>query len=150
MKNLRRVMKDMTTDSRVLGVGTLRCWSIGATTPPAEVVAPSSNPPSTPGTAPSSPHLSNFSFSPLASPTRPDFAAMRVSSFAPDKGHGETPLVVSLIVHVHPEASDRDVLDVTKQVWTKISGAVGQRGGRQKDGGEITISIKRGWDGAGE
>lgn len=148
MKLLRRATKDITGDSRVLGVGTLRCWSIGATSPPVEITPPS-NPPSAPGTAPSSPHASSFSFSPLASPSRLDFSSMRSSAYASESKHAEdTPLVVSLIVHVHPEASDRDILDVTRQVWSRVSAAVGQRGGRQKDGGEVTVSIKRGWDGA--
>ena len=151
IKLLRRAMKDVTGDSRVLGVGTLRCWSIGATNPPVEPSF-SSNPASAPGSAPSSPRVSSISsFSPVASPTRLDFSS-QTPLFGLAKGSDapNTPLVVSLIVHVHPDASDRDVLDVTKQVWTKVNAAVGQRGARQKDGGEITISVKRGWDGETE
>jgi hypothetical protein len=65
-------------------------------------------------------------------------------------GAGGTPLVVSVNVHVHPDASDRDVLEVTKYTWTKVSGAAGVGGKGRMGEGEVTVSIKRGWDGVGE
>ena len=63
------------------------------------------------------------------------------SPFGSEKG-GDAPLAVTLIVHVHPDMSDRDVLEVTRMVWGKVSGAV-------KSGveGEVSVGVKRGWDG---
>lgn len=169
MKSLRRSIKDISSDNRVLGVGTLRCWSIGATTPLPDYT------PSTPtfglysGTnspapsVPSSPRTP-FSPSPNDSPTRPPFStsssihpSLYPSRHDASKEGPDTPLVVSLIVHVHPDTSDKDVLEVTKTVWTKLSSAVnggsrGKRMGIMGGGaeGEVTVSIKRGWDGVGE
>lgn len=57
-----------------------------------------------------------------------------------------TPLVVSLTVHVHPDTSDRDVLEVTKNAWVKVNGAVGTK--RKGLGeGEVSVGVKRGWEG---
>ena len=56
------------------------------------------------------------------------------------------PLVVSLTVHVHPDVSDREVLEVTRMVWGKVGGAVGVKG-KAGAGGEVSVGVKRGWDG---
>jgi len=58
---------------------------------------------------------------------------------------GDAPLVVTLIVHVYPEVSDRDVLEVTKIVWSKVNGAV-----KCGAGGEVSVGVKRGWEGMQE
>ncbi len=47
------------------------------------------------------------------------------------------------MVHIHPDTSDREVLEVTKMVWGKVSGAVKCSAG----GGEVSVGIKRGWEG---
>jgi hypothetical protein len=46
---------------------------------------------------------------------------------------------VSVVVHVNDNVADRDVLDVTKYVWNRVSAAVGE--------GEVTVAVKRGWEG---
>lgn len=51
-------------------------------------------------------------------------------------------MVVTLVVHVHPDVSDRDVLEVTKMVWGKVSPIVNCGGG-----GEVSVGVKRGWEG---
>jgi hypothetical protein len=63
------------------------------------------------------------------------------SPYGLDKGT-EAPMVVTLMVHVHPDVSDRDVLEVTKMVWGKVNGAVKSGGG-----GEVSVGVKRGWEG---
>ena len=140
MKQLKKVIKDVNADQRVLGVGTVRCWSVGATTPQEEVVSGSwwSLTPS--NSSPNSPRLSSFGDSPVHSPTRNGF---------PKSDHGSTPLVVSLTVHVHPDVSDRDMLEVSKYAWVKVNGAVGtKRKGLSQ--GEVSVGVKRGWDGVVE
>jgi len=52
-------------------------------------------------------------------------------------------MVVTLMVHVHPDVSDRDVLEVTKMVWGKVNGAVKSGGG----GGQVSVGEKWGWEG---
>ena len=166
MKALKRALKEVADDQRVLGVGTVRCWSIGATAPSEDSPVISherSGSISDPGSTQSSPRTSVFNFSPSSSPVKPSFGGIHPSSYPSrsNRGGGITPLVVSLLVHVHPESSDRDVMDVTKMAWTKVSGAVhgGKHaggasgngvGGRGKGGmtgvGEISVGVKRGWD----
>jgi hypothetical protein len=53
--------------------------------------------------------------------------------------HTHTKLSVSVVVHVNDNVADKDCLDVTKYVWNRVSAAVGE--------GEVTISVKRGWEG---
>lgn len=148
MKLIRRALKDVGSDSRVLGVGTVRCWSIGAATPLEDPQPYTST--SAPNSAPSSPRTPQLGLSPSVSPTRQDvFSPPPLTALSKDGGGG-TPLVVSVNVHVHPDASDRDVLEVTKYTWTKVSGAAGVGGKGRMGEGEVTVSIKRGWDGVGE
>lgn len=51
------------------------------------------------------------------------------------------------MVHVHPDASDRDILDVTKYAWVKVSDAVGLRSKGALGEGEVSVGVCRGWDG---
>lgn len=146
MKLIRRALKDVGADTRVLGVDTVRCWSIGATTAQEDSQHYTST--SAPNSAPSSPRTPQFGFSPTVSPTRNDFFSPPSLTGRGKDGAEGTPLVVSVNVHVHPDASDRDVLELTKYAWTKVSGAAGVGGKGRLGEGEVTISIKRGWDGA--
>ena len=69
-----------------------------------------------------------------------------MSSIRPDEPY--TPVVVNLTVHVRPDVSDRDVLEITKLAWSKVDGAVGRKGRGSRTGmGEVTVGIKRGWNG---
>jgi hypothetical protein len=52
---------------------------------------------------------------------------------------GHTKLSVSVVVHVNDNVGDKDVLDVTRFVWNRVSAAVGE--------GEVSIAVKRGWEG---
>lgn len=76
-----------------------------------------------------------------ASPVAPSFSSRRKSSLpeTSDKDTGNTRLSVSVVVHVNENVGDRDVLDVTKYVWNRVSAAVGE--------GEVVVSVKRGWEG---
>ena len=47
------------------------------------------------------------------------------------------------MVHVQPDISDRDVLELTKWIWGKVNSAVKSN----SLGGEVTIGVKRGWEG---
>ena len=63
-----------------------------------------------------------------------------------------TSVVVTLVIHVHPDVSDRDILEITRAAWEKVDSAVGMKG-RGSNGagmGEISIGVKRGWDGGEE
>ena len=74
--------------------------------------------------------------------------ARRLSSSSVGEPEPYTPVVVTLVIHVHPDVSDRDILEITRAAWGKVDSAVG-KGGRGKGGGmgEITVSVKRGWEG---
>lgn len=143
---LKRALKDIGSDHRVLGVGTVRCWSIGAAAPSPE---PRRHITSAPNSVPSSPRT-QFTFSPSASPTKGDFlSALSLGAKGKDAA-AATPLVVSVQVHVHPDTSDRDVLDLTKYAWMKVHGACGVSGMGRTGQGEVTVAVKRGWDGSAE
>ncbi|KAK1922885.1 hypothetical protein DB88DRAFT_541095 [Papiliotrema laurentii] len=143
MVSLRKALKDVGADPRVLGVGTVRCWSIGATTPSDDAPTGSSWWSMSPSNSTSSsPRSALFGDSPAASPTRSVFSNRQT-----DPGTAKIPLVVSLMVHVHPDASDRDILDVTKYAWVKVSDAVGLRSKGGLGEGEVSVGVCRGWDG---
>lgn len=93
--------------------------------------------------------MNGTGFSPSASPTQADFSpihpSMYPSRFGREEG-GETSLVVTLVVHVHSDVSDKEVLEITKTVWGKVNEAVKTGTG----GGEVSIGVRRGWDGLEE
>ena len=166
MRALRRCLKDVEEDRRVLGLGTLRCWTIGAGVAPPQTEnkwsfttpSHSRNNSATTPTSPMSPEIPSVNVSP-ESPTRhkstlngsarlPPIPHRSTSLALPSKDEPHTPLVVSLVVHVHPDTTDRDILEVTKMAWKNIDSAVGKRGLLSLSGGgsEITVGVKRGWD----
>jgi hypothetical protein len=71
-------------------------------------------------------------------PSSPDSSMFRRKSSTTDP-IGQTKLSVSVVVHVNDNVGDRDILDVTKYVWNRVSAAVGE--------GEVGIAVKRGWEG---
>lgn len=73
------------------------------------------------------------------SPETSSFPSDRRRSSTAPKDVGNTRLSVTVTVHVNDNVADRDVLDVTKYVWNRVSAAVGE--------GEVSIAVKRGWDG---
>ena len=148
MRSLRRTLKEITFDHRVLGLGTLRCWCINPSLVHADPIVPSST--HTPcGSIQSSPEMTGAGYSPSTSPTHADFSPIHPSTYPTPFGlelGGDTSLVVTLMVHVHSDVSDKDVLDITKTVWGKVNEAVRIGTG----GGEVSIGVRRGWDGMGE
>lgn len=141
MKALRRALRDVAEDRRVLGLGTLRCWTINAGQVHPETSAISSAPNSRRGSVTAistiSPSTQAFTNSPQASG---DVAMLS----AKKQGDTEAPLVVTLVVHVHPDSSDHDVLDITRLSWSKLSSAISSR----QSAGEVSVQVRRGWEGA--
>ena len=87
----------ISSDRRILGLGTVRCWS----------VAP----------APASSDVAQGS-----------------------KGrYGGEGMVVSVVVCVHPDVLDGEVLEITKEVWGRAVEAVGRRA-------EVSVAVRRGWE----
>jgi hypothetical protein len=73
-------------------------------------------------------------------PSSPDISSFpRKRSLSGDSMMGHTKLSVSVVVHVNDNVGDKDVLDVTRFVWNRVSAAVGE--------GEVSIAVKRGWEG---
>lgn len=56
-----------------------------------------------------------------------------------------TPLVVTVEIHVSVDIPEREVLELTRDTWGRLSRAV--RGGEGGGEGEISVGIKRGWGG---
>ena len=139
MVQLRRALKEISADQRVLGTGTLRCWSIGATAP-LEDTSYTALDSSVNASTDSSPRTSRFN-SPRGKSGDPSYAQ---ASLFTKPGEG-TPLVISLLVHVHPDISDEDAMAVTRMAWSKLSYAAELRG--SGGGGEVSVGIKRGWEG---
>jgi hypothetical protein len=77
--------------------------------------------------------------SPPLSPDISSFPRKRSLSADSTSMMGHTKLSVSVIVHVNDNVGDKDVLDVTRFVWNRVSAAVGE--------GEVSIAVKRGWEG---
>lgn len=146
MKALRRALRDVADDRRVLGLGTLRCWTINAGKVGPEASSTSSAPNSRRGSftavRPSistiSPSTQAFTDSPRASQ---DVVALLSAKQESDT---DAPFVVTLVVHVHPDSSDRDVMEVTRISWSKLSSAINSR----QSAGEVSVQVKRGWEGA--
>lgn len=130
----------------MLGLGTLRCWTINAGKVGPETTTISSAPSSRRGSLvrPSistiAPSTEAFTSSPQASG---DITTLSSLS-SKNKGDTEAPLVVTLVVHVHPDSSDSDVMDITRLSWSKLSNAISS--GRSE--GEVSVQVKRGWEGA--
>jgi hypothetical protein len=149
MKAIRGALRDVADDRRVLGLGTFRCWAIDAGKPVTSTVGP----PSAPSSRAGSMHISSPSVSAFMRTTATELNNT-LGLFMKGTHAGQTvtttvqvPLVVTLVVHVHPETSDRDVLDITRSSWTKLNGAVN---GRSRGEGEVSIQVKRGWEGAND
>ncbi|CAK9785843.1 hypothetical protein CC85DRAFT_287658 [Cutaneotrichosporon oleaginosum] len=144
MKALRRALRDVADDRRVLGLGTLRCWTINAGKMEPEAMTTSSAPPSRrgsftairPSVSTISPSTQAFTDSPRASQ---DIVAQLTR-----EGDTDAPLVVTLVVHVHPETSDSEILEVTRVSWSKLSSAISCR----QSAGEVSVQVRRGWEGA--
>lgn len=84
----------------------------------------------------------SLSHSVPSSPSARSFARRKNSTasvLTGAKDAGNTRLSVSVVVHVNDNVGDGDVLDVTKYVWNRVSAAVGE--------GEVSVAIKRGWEG---
>ncbi|WRT70500.1 uncharacterized protein IL334_007498 [Kwoniella shivajii] len=171
MTSLRKAIKDIKDDRRVLGLGTMRCWMITAgkgsfedryeystTTTPTHsrsVSASGSGSFSTPSSPKffnqaQSPSFKQFSFdTPSSYPSAYGNTTTNQQGQAKNKDDGAS-LVVTLIVHVHPDSSDRDILEITKMSYTKLEYAISSNPGglgiNRRDG-EVSISIKRGWEG---
>lgn len=145
MKALRKALRDVADDSRILGLGTLRVWAIDAGKVGPDANVPASAPTSRrPSISTISPSTEAFTSSPQPSSNN----IITLGSLAASDNTVSTlhvPLVVTLIVHVHHDATDSDIMEITRTAWSKLSIAVGHgRGGE----GEVTVSVKRGWEGA--
>ncbi|KAK8850348.1 hypothetical protein IAR55_004266 [Kwoniella newhampshirensis] len=175
MTNLRKALKEVKEDRRVIGLGTMRCWAVTAGKGHYEHHRTPTTPTgSQPGSSISSPvgERFSFSFSPSASPSRKSSTngeyTIQPSSYPSPFGYpsgqgngwtkdpsssssnGLLPLVVTLTVHVQEDVGDRDILDVTRMTWGKVNQAIngGGLGRLGKNGeGEVSIYVKRGWDG---
>lgn len=126
MKALRRALEEVAADKRVLGIGTTRVWAINAGKTEREEVPP-------PPTAPPSRRGSD------STPSTATFDDVKLD-LKPTMAH-QVPLVVTLVVHVHPESSERDIFEVTRLAWTDINDAVNSN----RDS-EVTVDVRRGWD----
>lgn len=51
----------------------------------------------------------------------------------------DQPIVVSLQVGVSADASESDVLDVTRRAWSALN--------RYAGGGEVCVGVRKGWSG---
>jgi hypothetical protein len=70
-------------------------------------------------------------------------------SYEPDSGTGGgAPLVITLNVHVLPDTSDREVLEITKDVWEKVRFAAA--GGSEGTGRMMGLGWGDGFDGVAE
>jgi hypothetical protein len=121
MLSLRQSLRSISDDRRILGIGSTRVWMISSASTPEPTILNSSKTDS----VPSSPDHTSF--------------PRRKSSTTDTTGPTYTKLSVSVVVHVNDNVADKDCLDVTKYVWNRVSAAVGE--------GEVTISVKRGWEG---
>lgn len=180
--NLRRAIKDLKDDRRVLGIGLTRVWAVGACSASSTAsrsrllddVVPGGNghdrrdstwsimssPPETPSgdTTPVNGtgfDAVNHTYPSLFSKRQSNGDAGRrdvtststgASTEKQNGGNGMvngralgTKLVVTLNVHVDEGVSERDILDVTKEVWKRVSAA--------SEGGEVCVGVKRGWEG---
>ncbi|WVQ63104.1 uncharacterized protein L199_001255 [Kwoniella botswanensis] len=162
MISLRKALKEIKEDRRVLGLGTMRCWTITAGKGSYEDRYPPSPSHSRPGSLASSPKLESSSkfFSPPSTPSRQtsfdDHLHYPSPYGVPSSSNGRkeddgAPLVVTLAVHVHEDSSDKEILELTKIAYLKLenaisSNAIGGMSISRRDG-EVSVQIKRGWEG---
>lgn len=143
MTVLRRALRDVEDDRRVLGIGTLRCWALSTDKVEPDAGGTNSAPASRRPSISSSPsHSISISFTaPLTEKDKQPLAAP-VSLASRATTTEAVPIIVTVNVHVHPDATDTDVLEITRLTSTKISNAVGPR-----IGGEVTVQVQKGWEG---
>ena len=133
-RSLARAIKEVSSDRRILKMGTMRCWAISSlqaeSYTPSNSGSPNTSPPSSPRT-------------PSCSPSSPRIEANGFpSSHKPGAGEGgSAALALSLMLHVSLESSDREILEVTKMAWAKVSSAIG---GGMVGGGEVSVGVVRG------
>ncbi|KAL0253517.1 hypothetical protein I308_100889 [Cryptococcus tetragattii IND107] len=143
MIGLKRALREIKDDRRVLGLGTVRCWAVSVGKGGwNEFENHGQSSTSRQGSIASSPAVT-----PRGSTEFPSFPASTFSSLFKDKEEPSAPLVVTLTVHVDSDLGDQEVLDVTKMAWSRVHQVVGKGGG---EGGEVGVSVKRGWDGVEE
>lgn len=144
MKALRGALRDVAGDRRVLGLGTFRCWAIDAGKPVTSTTGPPSQPSSNNvSLSIASPSASAFMRS-ASSTNIPNTLGLSLSTTKTEVETAQVPLVVTLVVHVHPDTTDREVLDITRTSWTKLNSAVN---GRTSNEGEVSVQVTRGWEG---
>ncbi|EIW69877.1 hypothetical protein TREMEDRAFT_68343 [Tremella mesenterica DSM 1558] len=152
MVALRQSLREISDDRRVLALGTMRCWQISAGLRSSEILKQSQRHDDTYQSASRRGSVEGLSSGQM-SPTRKT-SSSRFSIESKELGIGGVggfggkdeggPVVVTLIVHVQEDVSDRDMLEVTKMAWRKVTYAVGEGRGA---GGEVSIQIRRGWQG---
>ncbi|UOH79792.1 hypothetical protein LQV05_000803 [Cryptococcus neoformans] len=143
MIGLKRALREIKEDRRVLGLGTVRCWAVSVGKGGwNEFENHGQSSASRQGSIASSPVVT-----PRGSTEFPPFPASTFSSLLKDKEEPSAPLVVTLTVHVDSDLGDQEVLDVTKMAWSRVHQVVGKGGGER---GEVGVSVKRGWEGVEE
>ncbi|OXG54445.1 hypothetical protein J010_00826 [Cryptococcus neoformans] len=143
MIGLKRALREIKEDRRVLGLGTVRCWAVSVGKGGwNEFENHGQSSASRQGSIASSPVVT-----PRGSTEFPPFPASTFSSLLKDKEEPSAPLVVTLTVHVDSDLGDQEVLDVTKMAWSRVHQVVGKGGGER---GEVGISVKKGWEGVEE
>lgn len=63
------------------------------------------------------------------------------------KSESDAPLVITMELEVDEDIGDRELLDVTRTVWSKLSKVC--KGGNKSSVGEVSVGIKRAKDGGG-
>ncbi|WVN89534.1 uncharacterized protein L203_104759 [Cryptococcus depauperatus CBS 7841] len=143
MTKLKSAFKDIKSDRRVVGLGLFRCWSVGAGKGgwdlhiPAEALNKGES--STRNLSPMPSTEFYFQSSEFSAPH-----TASLSSVSSLKNEPSVPLVITLAVHVDPDVSDYDMLEVTKLAWNKLQHVVSE------GEGEVSIQVKRGWEGIEE
>ncbi|ODN86110.1 hypothetical protein L198_07403 [Cryptococcus wingfieldii CBS 7118] len=153
MSGLKKALREVKEDRRVLGLGIVRCWAVSVGKGGWDDYD-QQGPGSKAGSSISSPVVSprgsmEFNFTSSFSAFTPAASNSTASSYfatPTSKEEASAPLVVTLTVHVHPDSADGDVLDVTRLAWGKVNQAVGRGGGE----GEVSVCVKRGWEGIEE
>ncbi|WVW81051.1 hypothetical protein I302_103042 [Kwoniella bestiolae CBS 10118] len=155
-------LKEIKEDRRVLGLGTMRCWTITAGKGSYEDRYPPTPSHSRPGSLASSPKLESTSkfFSPPSTPSRqasfddhlnyPSPYGLPPSSSSSGKTDDGAPIVVTLVVHVHPDSSDKEILELTKFAYVKLENAISSNTAGMniiRRDGEVSVQIKKGWEG---
>lgn len=116
MIGLKRALREIKGDRRVLGLGTVRCWAVSVGKGGwNEFENHGQSNASRQGSIASSPVVT-----PRASTEFPSFPASTFSSLLKDKEEPSAPLVVTLTVHVDSDLGDQEVLDVTKMAWSRV------------------------------